>query len=418
MQARNGPRLLLINIEALSAVDEAFCLAEDFLKQRRVYFVIDESTTIKNESIRTERALKLGPLAEYRRILTGLISPRSPLDVFFQFQFLEPGSLGHRTYTSFKARYAIEKKMCTLPTGVLQGRLASRVGTSVTINGVMTQVTTLDRNSVMNELDRRGIWYQKFNTIVGYKNEDELRDRIAPHSFRVKLEDCYDLPPKLYSVRDIEMTPEQKRIYKSLKEKATAELTEMEHVTALSVVARMIRLHQVLCGHTRDEMDKLHEIPEKRTAALIDLLREVEGKAVIWASYDYNVRFISAALEEEFGEGCVARFWGGNEGTREEEEKIFQTDEACRFMIGTPAAGGRGRRWSAADTVIYFSNTNNLEHRSQSEERTQGIGKTESVVYIDLIVPDTVDARIIQALRDKIDMAATISGDTWKEWLI
>jgi SNF2 family DNA or RNA helicase len=270
----------------------------------------------------------------------------------------------------------------------------------------------------MEELDRRRIWYKSFSTVVGFRHEEELRDKIAPHSFRVKLDDCYDLPPKMYSVREITLTDDQRRIYKSLKEKATAELTEMSHVTALSVVSRMMRLHQVLCGHTRDESGALHKISENRTGQLIELLREHEGKAIIWCSYDYNVWAVSQALEKEFGDGSVARFWGGNANTREAEEELFQTDPNCRFMVGTPSAGGRGRLWVVADLVVYYSNTNNLEHRSQSEERAQGIDKIQSVAYVDCVAPDTVDEVIIKALREKIDMAATISGDEWRQWLV
>lgn len=71
-----------------------------------------------------------------------------------------------------------------------------------------------------------------------------------------------------------------------------------------------------------------------------------------------------------------------------------------------------------ADLAIYHSNTNNLEHRNQSEERTQHMGKMEKVLNVDLVAPNTVDFKIIQALRGKIDMAAQITGDNYKEWLI
>jgi SNF2 family DNA or RNA helicase len=331
--------------------------------------------------------------------------------------------LGHNTYSTFKARYAIEEKICTLPTGILQNKLLRATGNGrVNIDGHVYSVADLDRKTTLEQLDKRNVWYDRFPKITGYKNEEELRDRIAKHSFRVTLADCYDLPSKMYSSREVELTADQKRIYKDLKEKATAELIEEEettgHVTALNVISRMIRLHQVLCGHTRDELNVLHEIKEKRTGELIDLLREIEGKVVIWASYDYNIKGITSALEKEYGEGSVARFWGGNAKTREAEEGMFQDDPKCRFMVGTPSAGGRGRLWAVADTVIYFSNTNNLEFRSQSEERTQAINKKTSVQYIDLIAPGTVDERIIEALRAKIDMAATISGDSWRKWLI
>jgi len=118
------------------------------------------------------------------------------------------------------------------------------------------------------------------------------------------------------------------------------------------------------------------------------------------------------------GRDAVALFYGGNRKEREEEERRFKTDPACRFMVATPAAGGKGRTWDVADLVVYYSSTNDLEHRAQSEERPRNVGKVKPIHYVDLVVPGTVDEKIIQALRAKIDLAAVVTGDAWREWLI
>lgn len=376
--SRDTPRMLLMNVEALSTVQEARSLVLSFASQRKTMIVVDESTVIKNPRSKRSRFVveKLAPLGSMRRILSGLPTPRSPLDLFGQFEFLEKQLLGHSTFFSFRSRYAIMKRM------QLKGK-------------------------------------RPFDVVVGFQNLEDLKDKIKPYSFRVTLEDCYDLPPKLYSMREVGLTPDQRRIYYEVRDKATSELNAMAHVTATAVVSRILRCHQVLCGHVRDEHGVLHSIPEKRTDALLELLEEHDGKAVIWCSYDYNVDRIAEALKSHFEDREIAaRFWGGNLNTREEEERRFKEDPRCRYMVATPGAGGRGRTWVMADLVVYFSNVDNLEHRNQSEERTQGIDKVKSVAYVDLMAPGTVDERIIKALRRKIDMAATITGDNWKEWLI
>jgi SNF2 family DNA or RNA helicase len=71
-----------------------------------------------------------------------------------------------------------------------------------------------------------------------------------------------------------------------------------------------------------------------------------------------------------------------------------------------------------AGLVVYYSNTNNLEHRDQSEERASGVGKTERVTVVDLITRGTVEEKIVASLRNKIDLAAAITGDEWREWII
>jgi SNF2 family DNA or RNA helicase len=251
---------------------------------------------------------------------------------------------------------------------------------------------------------------------------------MAPHSYRKRLEECYDMPPKIYQKREVPLTDEQRRIYRELKEFATVQLSSEVHVTATMVMTQVLRLHQVLCGHVRDEQGNVHEISQNRTRELLDLLGEFDGKAVIWCSYDEDIRRVSEAIRKEYTEGGflsddwshgpVARFWGGNLRTREEEERRFKTDPTCRFMVATAAAGGRGRTWDAASLVVYYSNTPNLEHREQSEERPQNVGKMNSTLYVDLVSPETVDEKYLHALRAKIDMAAAVNGDSWRDWVV
>lgn len=390
---RDGPRLLLINIEALSGVEDAQLLIAKFAKQRKCVGVVDESTVIKNPTAKRTKFMckKIAPLFVYRRILSGLITPRSPLDLYAQFYFLDKAILGHDSYFTFRNRYAVLKQM-----------------------------------------DFGG---RKVDIVVGYRDEAQLRALIEPHSFRVRLEDCYDMPASVYEPVYVEMTPEQDRIYKELKQFATAKIEGEAYVSAQIVIAQLLRMHQVVLGHTKDEEGNTHLIPENRTQALVDLLDNYDGKAIIWCSYDIDIRKLSERLEKEFGPTkeefkyaretgmeppppVVARFWGGNKKQREDEERIFKTKAGCRFILATPDAGGRGRTWDMADLVLYFSSKDNLEHRAQSEERPKGDGKKRPIIYRDFIVKNTVEVKIVKALRNKINMAAVINGDTWREWLI
>ena len=390
LRDHSRPRILLVNVEALSNVQDARSVSYNFLEQRKSMLAIDESTTIKNPTAKRTRYINmvLKEKANYRRILTGLPTPKSPLDIYSQFEFLDPKILGHRSYRSFRARYAVTQRM------QLTGRKA-------------------------------------FDVVVGFRDVEEIQDRIQDHSFRVRLEDCYDLPPKMYTIREVPLTDEQKRAYNEIKEFATTQLDNMEHVTAQQVITQILRMHQVLCGHVGTENGGYADIPEHRTKTLIDLLDEHEGKSIIWCSYDTDIRKVSMELEyhtlrEAWQEGQppvrvdesnlkhVARFWGGNRETREDEEFKFLNDPDCRYMVATAAAGGRGRTWTVADMVVYYSNTADLEHRSQSEERAQGVDKTTSVLYVDLVAPGTVDEKMLKTLRAKINMAATITADSWR----
>jgi hypothetical protein len=173
----------------------------------------------------------------------------------------------------------------------------------------------------------------------------------------------------------------------------------------------MLKLHQIVCGHTISEEGKNIFFPQNRTKALVDILSDYDGKAIIWAAYDVNVKAITEALREAFGKNSVSRFWGDNRSSRENEEREFKEIPERRFMVATPDAGGRGRTWDNADLVIYYSCRNNLDHRAQSEERAKNVGKMRPVTYIDMRTPGTVEEKIIDALRKKIDLAALIASD-------
>jgi SNF2 family DNA or RNA helicase len=85
--------------------------------------------------------------------------------------------------------------------------------------------------------------------------------------------------------------------------------------------------------------------------------------------------------------------------------------------VGHPKTGGYGLTLTAANTVIYYSNSYDLELRLQSEDRAHRIGQENKVTYIDLISPKTIDEKIVDALRNKIKIADLVLGDDAREWL-
>lgn len=373
---QKNPRCLIVNIEALSSkTSKARIICEQFLSQRHNMVAIDESTTIKNyKAKRTKYITKvLGPKAHYRRILSGLATPRSPLDLYCQFEFLDWHILKQGSFVAFRSKYAIMK------TDYWGGR--------------------------------------RVDHVVGFQDgtEDRLRALIEPYSYRVEFRPKI---PSTYSMRQIELTDEQDRAYQEMLEFATTQLASADHVTATVVVAQIGKLHQILCGHVVDENGIEHQLPEKRTAALLDELGDYSGKAIVWFTYVTDLERCAKAVEKEFGEGCVAKFYGGNKSTREKDENRFKKDPRCQYMFATAGAGGRGRTWSVADRVIYFSTSYDLEHREQSEQRPLGVEKDRQVDFVDFVVPNSVEMKILKALRGKIDMATAINGDTYKEWLI
>jgi SNF2 family DNA or RNA helicase len=152
---------------------------------------------------------------------------------------------------------------------------------------------------------------------------------------------------------------------------------------------------------------------------LMDVVDEVQGKAIIWASYTHDIQQIADALRDRFGAESVATYYGAT--PQEERQEIvtrFQDKHGpLRFFVGQPRTGGYGITLTAANTVIYYSNSYDLEIRLQSEDRAHRIGQKNNVTYIDLVSPDTIDEKILQALRDKINLANEVLGDKARDWL-
>jgi len=365
--------ILIMNVEAFST-DKGKKFAQKFMLSHNTLMAIDESTTIKNpKAKRTKNILNIASMAKYRRILTGSPVTKNPLDLYSQCQFLDINHLGHQSYYSFRTRYALMRNT------YIAGR--------------------------------------SINLVVGFQRLDELANQLKTFSYRVLKEDCLDLPPKIYMKREISLTSDQQKVYKDMKEKALANLNGKQ-ITTQTALTQLMRLQQITCGHFKADDGSVQEIKSNRMDELMDVLGEIEGKAIIWAHWQLDVKSIVKAITKEYGPGSVVDYYGLTpQDQRQKNKDAFQNDSKVRFFVGTPATGGYGITLTQASNVIYYSNGYDLEKRMQSEDRAHRIGQTKSVTYIDLLAEDTVDEKIVKALRKKINIASKVMGEELRSWI-
>ena len=365
--------ILIMNVEAFSTT-KGTDFASKFLASHNTLMVIDESTTIKNpKAHRTKNIVRLSTKAKYRRIMTGSPVTKNPLDLFSQCYFLDPFHLEHESYYSFRTRYAIMK------TAHISGR--------------------------------------SIQLVSGFKNLGELSDKLKPFSYRVLKEDCLDLPDKIYMKRQITLSPDQKKLYEQMKKEALAILNGKQ-VTTVNALTQLMRLHQITCGHFTADDGSIQRIPNNRVSELMDILEETEGKAIIWAHYQYDITTIIKEIVKVHGPGSVVDYYGLTpQSERDPNREKFQSDPKCRFLVGTPSTGGYGLTLTSANTVIYYSNGYDLEKRLQSEDRAHRIGQKKSVTYVDINAEDTVDEKIVKALRKKINIASEVLGEDLRSWI-
>ena len=370
---QEGLHILIMNVEAFST-QKGFSYAEKFLTSHKSMMAIDESTTIKNpRAKRTKNILLLSKAAKYRRIMTGSPVTRNPLDLYSQCEFLDPKHLDFPSYYAFRNRYAEMKTM------FLSGRSVQVVG--------------------------------------GFRHLEELSESLKAFSYRILKENCLDLPNKIYMEREIQLTSEQERLYEQMRQEALATLNG-KTVTTMTALTQLMRLHQITCGHFAADDGSIQEVKNNRLAELLDVLDEIEGKAIIWAHYQHDVKNIFKLIEDKYGPGSVVHYYGKTlPEERDYAIKNFKDNDKVRFFVGTPQTGGYGITLVQASTVIYYSNGYDLEKRMQSEDRAHRIGQKKKVTYVDLIAEDTVDTKIVKSLRKKINIASEVMGEDLKKWI-
>ncbi len=377
-EMKMGLVILAMNIEAITT-DNGKVAARSLLKKFPTLMVVDESTDIKKPGGKRTHSVKaLGRLARYRLVLSGFPDPEGPVDLYSQLNFLSPHIVGS-TVAAFRAEY------CIFEQRFYQGPEKPAVP-----------------------------------VVVGYRNLEQLKGIVNEHCFRVRRDDVFDMPPKQYTKSYFEMSAEQWRMYEELKEDWRTEFSDGEEVTADLTIVRLGRLQQIASGYVHTDNPEADEpirrIPgdNPRLGALLDTLERYPGPAIIWNRYQMDGDLLMATL----GDDAVRYDGTVKAADKERARKAFHKDKSHRYFVASPASAGRGltlHRDDECKLEVYFSHYWSLEKRIQSEDRP--LSPTNDVMVADIIGTDTVDERIVTALRNKDELARRILGDPEREWI-
>jgi SNF2 family DNA or RNA helicase len=402
-----GMRVLAISYDAI-CTDAGFKAAAKLLTKFPGMVVLDESTAIKTPSAqRSKRAKALGKLAQYRRIADGTPLAEGPFDIYSQLQFLHQDYWKQHGLSSFFVFKAMFGKFVT--------RKAAGGG-------------------------------HQYQHLIDYANLDYLGKLISDVSTRYLKEDCLDLPPKLYKKLTFSLTPAQRDIYDQLRDNIRVELNTEVKMEAAQAIVRLMRLQQIASGYAvgeekvnipeferppanaeeallraeaalergkRVEMELMPPESNPRLQLLLSYLETCHHKAIIWARFTKDIDLITHAL----GDRCLR--YDGSTSTKDREQALerFRDPAGPQFICINLAALSRGVTLVVAKTVIYYTNSFHLIQRLQSEDRAHRIGQDEKVQYVDIVAEDTVDEHIVSTLREKFDLAASITGDRLREWI-
>lgn len=350
--------VVVVGIESFSQ-GTGYDKAHEFASRKRTMVIIDESSSIKNHSSgRTKRAWELGQRADFRLILTGTNVTQGIQDLYAQMYFLDPCVIGELSFYSFRSKYV-----------------------------------------VMGGFEQR--------KVIGYRNVEQLFDKIRPYCDVVRKKDMKGLPPKNYQIRQIKASAEQVRACKEIAKNMKTVLGDRE-ISVKNTLEALLRFQQIAGGFDPNGAP-LSSNP--KMTELMNLLEEVEGKVIIWARYLPEIKAISEALEKRWPGSVLTLTGAVPSEERQSMVNDFQTNEQKRFFVANQATGAKGLTLTAATVAIYYSNTFSHEDRSQSEDRCHRMGSTLPVTYIELVTDLKVDRLVTSALARKKDVADYV-GDT------
>jgi len=374
----NRPSIFITNYESL-LMKPLFSLMMDASIEVGIF---DESHKLKNPaSKRTKAAIKLSDKMNQKLILTGTPILNSPMDIYSQFRVMDGGKAFGNNFHVFQAKYFVD--------------------VNIKLRGTQKYFP--------NWMPRKGI-------------AGEFHKIIDSNASRVKKEECLDLPPLIRKEVCVELSPEQKRVYKELK-KDYISFVEGGVIEASMALVKLLRLQQVVSGFVTYEKtidseeirvekmeDKIFEnVP--RLNALHDILEEItpNNKVIVWACFKKNYKQIISVCEK-LGIKHVEIFGGQTNKQREKAIDSFRNDPDVKVVIANQQAGGTGLNLIEASYAVYYSRDYRLDSDLQSEARNYRGGSEmhSKVTRIDIKCPGTIDDVILETLKRKQNLSEKI----------
>lgn len=329
--------------------------------------VCDESQRIKTPGSAQSKALhKLGKIADYRFILTGTPITNHPIDFFSQYKFLDSTIFGN-VFSTFRNKY-----------------------------------------TVMGGFENR--------EIVDYQNLEDLERRAHSVSYRVRKDECLDLPPALASYRYCELEAKAKSLYRVLKREAVADLGEAE-ISTTNVLTKLLRLQQLTGGFITDDDGKTHNVSDAKLKVLYEVIGDAihsGEKLVVFARFRAEIEAIVANLERSNIKHCL--IWGDTPmQKRGDIVEEFQTDDEVKVFVAQIQTAGLGITLTAASIAVFYSLDFNFANYDQALARIDRIGQTKSITNIHIVAKDTIDDGVLQVLQRKRNVADAVVDGGWRD---
>lgn len=253
--------------------------------------------------------------------------------------------------------------------------------------------------------------YGNHTPILKKSMKSELKEKLHSIAFRATKAECLDLPKITDIVRHVELEPNAMNTYKHLVRDSFAELKNGE-VTATNILTKILRLSQLTGGFIGDdEGNKAHKVSNAKLQALEHIIDEVTQsgkKLVVIAKFISEINAITKLLEKKKIKFSIIT---GSIKNRDEQIEKFQNDSEVLVFVGQIATAGLGITLTAASTMIFYSLDYSMSNFEQAKARIHRAGQKENCTYIYLIAKDTVDEKVLKALKSKYNLTSSLVDD-------
>lgn len=317
--------------------------------------IFDESVKLKNPTAKiTKMVTEITSTMKKVYLMSGVPAPNSELEYFSQMKIISPAILGENFY-KFRERYFS-------PYGY---------------GGYDWKFNETRRGIFTAQLEKRSIFVSK--------------------------EECLDLPPKTYIVRDVELSDEAQSYYNDMYKHQVLELGDVTTI-APNKLTQIMKLRQITSGYMIDGEGDRQYLHGDKFAELIDVLEEIGNKQVIiWCQFKNEIKHI----HEMLGDRSITAY----SESPSVDNSIKQFKEGnVQYIIAHPQTLKYGVTFTNCTYAVYYSLSYSYDDYAQSHDRIYRLGQNKKCTFIFLIARNTIDNIIYDVLRAKGDMVEAIKN--------
>lgn len=234
-----------------------------------------------------------------------------------------------------------------------------------------------------------------------FTNREELEAAMAQIAFRVD-NSVLHLPPVLFERRSLALSPQAAALYRRLERELVVDYMG-GRITRKNALVRLLRLQQVTCGHIRDDDGRLHVVDHAKEQMLDEFLADVREPVVIFAEFLYDL--------DRIREVTIRRHLKVGELSGRRNDLAAWKAGELDVLVCQNDAGSEAEDFSRARLGVFYSLGWQLRTWEQSIGRLHRSGQTRPVVFVYLLVEDTVDERKPQFLERRADLVEAVLED-------